>query len=503
MERKGSAALNILRSRRTRTLLCGLIVLVISYFTYFHRYYEPKNAFYDEVYHVIGGENYIHHVMYFEVHPPVGKLFIALGETMFGQNKNINLSEPIKRGYILGDLPGNFSFVGVRFFPTLFGFLNALLLFTIFYFISKNNFISLMFSGLYLFENSTIVHFRSAMLDSTLVFFVLLSIIYFMYLYEKKKQVISLNYFVLGCLASLAIFTKIVGLILTLLFVFLIVRELRKSKNKKLSRRLKYLLKYCGAYVLGLFVICFTVYYIHVALGSNIYNGKTGTASLEYIKMVNEKDVYNPLKLFVPIRDYMRDMKIAHSNIAPLDVCKPNEPGSSPVGWPFGIKSINYLLTTGFADGTASYLTFQGNPVNWFIGIVSVFLSICLIVSCMIFRTPVTNSRTYDYIFIFTTLYVGYMAAVIWGGTHRVLYIHLYVMPLIFSFIIFFLLFNYMFERAIIKKDKIIYLAVSLLLAQVFYAYVFTYPLTYFKPVNYLECEHKRWFDFWKDHCVR
>ncbi|MCX6113044.1 MAG: phospholipid carrier-dependent glycosyltransferase, partial [Proteobacteria bacterium] len=164
---------------------------------------------YDEHYYIIHAERYIHRIVFFDGNPPLGKMFIALGEIIFNPNKNLDVKGQLERGAVFFNTTvAEFSFVGVRFFPALFGLLNGLLIFLIFYGLSKNHFLSLIFSSLYLFENSSIVHFRGAMLDSTLVFFSFLTILYFIYLYEKKKKKTLINYFILGCLTSLAVSTK-------------------------------------------------------------------------------------------------------------------------------------------------------------------------------------------------------------------------------------------------------------------------------------------------------
>lgn len=495
----------LLHSMKTlTTLLCCLFVLIISYFTYFKDYQKPPNAFYDEVYHIIGAEKYIHRIMYFEVHPPVGKLFIALGEYLFNPNKNIDFKEAFKRGYIKDDLPQSFSFIGVRFFPVLFGLLNALLFFIIFYLISKNNFISLTFTSLYLFENSSIVHFRAAMLDSTMIFFSLLSIICFICFYNQKRKISFLNYSLLGALTSFAVFTKIVGLVLILLFFFLQIEEFKTYKYKLLSDKLKRLLKNTVSYLIGLVAVFVLVYYLHISIGAKtIEDGYAGKASPRYLEMIKNEEIYNPLKLFVPIRDNLVDMKNAHSSIEKLDVCKPNEVGSYPVGWPFGIKNINYLKTTGIEGGRSAYLNFQGNPVNWFIGILSVFICVCLVVSETMFKVEIKDARTYGLIRYFTLLYVAYMLAIIWGGMHRILYIHIYLLPLFFSFILSFLLFYYIFKKYLIKKDKIMYLALALLVGQIFFVYIKATPVTYFKSITYSDCYKTRLLGFWKDYCVK
>ncbi|MCX6113039.1 MAG: phospholipid carrier-dependent glycosyltransferase, partial [Proteobacteria bacterium] len=385
---------------------------------------------------------------------------------------------------------------------------NGLLIFLIFYGLSKNHFLSLIFSSLYLFENSSIVHFRGAMLDSTLVFFSFLTILYFIYLYEKKKEKTLVNYFILACLTSLAVSTKMVGIILALLFIFLSFRGLKEYEG--IGNKVKRLFKQSISYLFGLFMVFFTVYYVHVALCSNILKnditddnvkGGISGASKEYVRMIDNREIYNPLKLFIPMKDYFNHMATVQSFMPIKDSLELSSP---PVGWPIGIKNVNYTLFSHFPKtDKLVYLKFQGNPVNWSLGLLAVVLSICLIFAKIIFKIKISNTRTYNYVLIFTSLYIGYMIAVILLGMERALYIHMYFLPLFFSFILFFLMFNYIFEKYIIKNDRILYVSVFLLVAQIFYAYFYTSPLTYGKPITYLECEKIRLIDFWRDDCQR
>ena len=65
---------------KTGTVFCCFVVLVVSYFTYFDGYYKPATPFYDEHYDILHAERYINGITFFDIHPPLGKMFIALGE---------------------------------------------------------------------------------------------------------------------------------------------------------------------------------------------------------------------------------------------------------------------------------------------------------------------------------------------------------------------------------------------------------------------------------------
>ena len=496
---------------KINTIFCCSIILLISYFTYFDGYSNPSMALFDEHYYIVHAERYVHQIVFFDVNPPLGKMFIALGEKIFNINQDANIQKQLETGFIYLEDIENFSLEGLRFFPVLFGFFSGLLIFFILYGLSRNKFLSLMFSSLYLFENSSIVQFRTAMLDSTLIFFSFITILYFIYLYEKKNEKTLINYFMLGLFTGLATFTKMVGFVLVLLLFFLLLEEFKILEQGKLMGSLGKIFKRMAAYALAICIVCLTVYYTHVALGANVYedvseavgiNGMRVGSSPKYTQMIKNKDIYNPLKLFIPMRDYFNHIRKSQS-LLPKLTNKASEIGSLPIGWPIGIKNINYAFDSDTESSNKWwYVNFQGNPVNWLLGLIAILVSVGLILAKTIFRFRPSSIRIYKYIFIFTSLYVGYMLAVILLGLQRVLYIHTYILPLFFSFILFFLVFNYIFEKYIIEKDKILKISIFLLVSQIVYVYFCISPVTYAKSITYLDCEKTRLVSFWEDDCI-
>jgi dolichyl-phosphate-mannose--protein O-mannosyl transferase len=248
---------------------------------------------------------------------------------------------------------------------------------------------------------------------------------------------------------------------------------------------------------------------LHIALGSQILSsditdnrikGAIPGASEEYVRMAKSKEIYNPFKLFVPLRDHFLYISRAQALMPRKD---PQKVGSNPLGWPIGINNINYTKIAAVGSNKIGYLDFRGNPVNWALGLTAVLFSICLVFVKNVFKAKVSNARIYNYIFIFVSLYLGYMSFVTVVAATRIMYIHLYLFPLFLSFVLFFLMFNYIFEKYIIKKDIVLNISVFLLVAQSFFVYTYTSPTTYGKSINYLECEKLRLVDYWKDDCSR
>src|SRR3989339_955516 len=263
--------------KRNVLIFYTAIILIVSYFTYFKNYDYPPSVFWDENYHISSAQKYLTGVMFMEAHPPLGKLFVALGEYIIHPNSNIAPMELFKltQTDYIKDFPAGYSFAGVRFFSALFAWLSAIVFFYIFYFISKNPHTSLIFSSFYVFENALIVHSRSAMLEGGHLFFILLAILYFVYLAQKSSRKTLLNYFVLGILVGLDISVKATGAITAFLFPFLFFLDYKYQNhqgNPLISRGCldgtkKMIIK--GLFfAVGSAVIFSLVWYVHFSLGS-------------------------------------------------------------------------------------------------------------------------------------------------------------------------------------------------------------------------------------------
>ena len=477
-------------------ILYSFLVLAFSFFTYFIKYNYPPAVFWDENYHIASAQKYIDGAMFMEVHPPLGKLFIAFGEYLIQPNKNLDTGKFSETDYIK-NFPENYSFAGVRFFPSLFAWLSALVFFFILYFLSKNPHLSAIFASLYIFDNALIVHSRGAMLEGSHLFFILLSILYWSYLISKNSKIKNISYFILGIFVGLSVMVKATGAITFLLFIFLFAYDYR-DKFKEWRRNIfqlfkKFFLKLIIV-LIGISTVFFPVWYIHFSLGKNIASDKTYSASEEYKQIIANSGTANPMNFFVMLKDNLKYMANYNKGVPRLDVCKPDENGSYPLVWPVGDKSINYRWEKN--DEGVRYLYLQSNPVIWFAALVGVILSMVLIVSKFIYKLEIKNKKTFYILICFTSMYVSYMAIMLKIG--RVMYLYHYFIPLIFSFIMLFLVFNYIADEQFANRKKAIYRFLVLFILMIIASYQFYSPLTYYKPLTTKEFNQRALFDFWK-----
>lgn len=476
-----------------------LAVLAIGYFTYFNRYSTPASLFWDENYHITSAEKYISGVMFMEPHPPLGKLFISLGEVILDPNSNIDKGVFLETDYIK-ELPKGFSFTGVRLFPTLFSVFSALFFFGILFQIVRNALFSFIFTGLYLFDNAIIVHSRSAMLEGTQLFFVLAALWYCVYLLKSRKDVTKMQCLFLGAVCGLAIAVKINSCILLGLIAFILLDHYFKLSEIKTKKIILDAAARTFVFLFGVCAVFMTVFYIHFALGNKVAANHTYEASPAYMKILEQHANRNPLNFPVMLRDNFRYIVKYQNGVPRLNRTSPDENGSSPAEWVVGSKTINYRWDK-YPDNKVSYKYLMGNPVIWLSGLIGIILAGVLLLGKFIYNLEIKNKELFGYIAGFSFLYAAYMISVL--QVDRVLYLYHYFVPLLMSLILFALSLYYIYETEIKNRDRVTYISFILFMLIVFGVYMYFSPFTYYARLTAGEFMNRIWFDFWGLHYVR
>src|SRR5688572_14272526 len=106
-------------SERSHSFVIGFAVSVLVPLAIFLWRFGIPNAFYwDENYHVASAQRYLNGVFFQEPHPPFGKLLIAGGELLFGNNQSVDAC--IGQDHCK-DPGAGYSLKGARFFSTITG----------------------------------------------------------------------------------------------------------------------------------------------------------------------------------------------------------------------------------------------------------------------------------------------------------------------------------------------------------------------------------------------
>jgi len=467
------------------------LVLLLSFFTYFYNYTSPQSLFWDEHHHVPNAQKYLSRVYHLEGHPPLGKMFIALGEKMIDANSEEN-DKLFTSVTVSKDVPDGFEVTGYRFFPALLGWLTAPILFFIFFLILRNSLFATLLSFLFIFDNAMPAHFRSAMLDGTLLFFIALTILSFLLILEWKKEQwkFALASLLFGASLAAACTTKLTGLFLLLLIPALLIPLWPKWKQ------------YVRFLVIALFsflIVFLGVWQLHFSIGTNVepnlpYNGYFNTFD-EHKILLDEGRVPPVTMLPVLVLNAHKFMLNYNFNVKGLDLCDPDEKGSPAYLWPLGARSIPLMLRRG--EDKAWYLYLQANPVVWWSSSLAVLISIVLLTLSFGLGVPLKKRFLISTFFI---MYFCYMIVI--SSVDRVMYLYHYFPPLLISFILLVLAFNEIKKignyTITDEKKKILCIIFA---ALIFVSFQFYRPLTYFQPLTKAQIEHRAIFPLWNLKC--
>lgn len=487
------------RGYRSIRILLVLLVFLISFFTYFRNYSYPPHLFWDENYHIASAQKYLTHTFFMEPHPPLGKLFIALGEYLLHPNTRLDTKAFLTTDYI-SEVPAGFSFAGVRLFPTLFACLSAVLFFLILDRLGRRPLLAFLFSSLYLFENAMIVHSRGAMLESAQMFFILGFILYFVILFDRitdRKAVGSIRYAFFGVLFGLAMSVKLNSAMAVVFFMMLVLYEeaavMKETGRRRLHHMLAAFFRRGVPFAAASLLVFAGVYYIHFSLARTPRSGRYYEALPTYRKIIDAKKTADIRNLPYELIQNIKYSFHYENGVPKYDYCKPGENGSLPITWPFGDKAINYRWLT--ENGKAHYLYLQGNPAVWLAGLIGIFLSVNVLVAYGVLHVKPKDRRLFTFMVAFLMYYLAYMASVI--SLERVMYLYHYFLALIASLILFYLVVIYLAADQLKKKDLTVY-GVALAIVFIFFiTYLFFSPLTYYGPLTDAQFQLRNWFSFW------
>src|SRR5206468_3812719 len=158
-------------------------------------------------------------------------------------------------------------------------------------------------------------------------------------------------------------------------------------------------------------------------------------------------------------------------------------------------KTIDYRWET-TANGTTKYLYLVGNPVIWFTGLVGIVSALSLVIATLVFKYPISNKKLFFLIVVLLALYSIYMCSLL--PIERLMYLYHYFMPLIFSLLLAFTVYLYVFEKAIQRRDKRLVIGTILFILLIVLAYAFFSPLTYYQPLTKDQFLMRSWFSFWQ-----
>ncbi|EDO19175.1 hypothetical protein Kpol_1050p32 [Vanderwaltozyma polyspora DSM 70294] len=261
-----------------------LLLTVLSFAVRFYEIDRNNTVVWDEAHFGKFGSYYINHEFYHDVHPPLGKMLIALSEWIAGFDGDFDFESNTK-------YPDNVNFKMMRQFNASFGALCTPVAYYTAKWMGFNIYTVYLVSLMVALELSYIVLAKFILLDSMLLFFTMTTFACMAKLYTLRKVPFTRKWswwmlitgFSIGCVCSV----KWVGLFITVIVGLYTVVELWTLYcNMKLSRKLYY--KHWIIRIINLIVIPFMVYLycfkIHFIL---LYKSGTGDASTNTLFQIN------------------------------------------------------------------------------------------------------------------------------------------------------------------------------------------------------------------------
>lgn len=158
------------RSQRKETLTL-VAVVVVSFITRFYDIHEPAHVCWDETHFGKMASWYINRTFFFDVHPPLGKMLIALSGSLTGYDGSFAFEKP-------GDKFDHWSqYLGMRAFCATLGMLIPAFIYSATHSITKSYTAALFAATLILFDNGIITLTRYILLDPPLLLFISASIL--------------------------------------------------------------------------------------------------------------------------------------------------------------------------------------------------------------------------------------------------------------------------------------------------------------------------------------
>lgn len=265
-------------------LLGPIFLTFLSFRVRFQEIDKNRQVVWDEAHFGKFGSYYIKHEFYHDVHPPLGKMLIALSEWLAGFDGHFDFESNL-------NYPDNVNFKFMRQFNAMFGVLCTPLAFFSSKWMGLNYWSIYLITLMVTLEHSFIVLSKFILLDSMLLFFIALSFACMCKLYDLRDRQMTREWSLwmlltgisLGCVCSV----KWVGLFITSVIGLYTVLDLSKLYYDKRVGRIKYV-RHWLVRIIDLIIVPFLIYLfcfkIHFSL---LYKSGTGDASTNTLFQVN------------------------------------------------------------------------------------------------------------------------------------------------------------------------------------------------------------------------
>ncbi|KAI8991396.1 glycosyltransferase family 39 protein [Mycotypha africana] len=285
---------------------------IISVFVTFYKIWSPAEVVFDEVHFGKFAGYYLQRTYYFDVHPPLAKLMIAGAGYLLGYDGYYDFAK-IGDKYIDHQVP----YIGLRALPASLNVLSTAVIYGIMKESGYSLPICVLSAAMYIFDNAMVTQNRLILLDSMLVFFMLVTIYCYIRFRKLRHQSFSVSWWVwliaTGIFMACTVSVKMVGLFLVGMIGLSVVYDLWMLLDIKHGLSMNQFMKHFYARAIGLIAVPTVVYlfwfYVHFAILN-----KSGPGDSFMTNRFQDTLKNNPLKMNALEVYYGDEITIKHKD---------------------------------------------------------------------------------------------------------------------------------------------------------------------------------------------
>lgn len=447
-------------SAKQLKIMAIALVAVVSFLTHFSFFNRQPTAVFDEVYFGSFAQSYHTKEFNFDIHPPLGKLILAVFAPANDMTKDVRFqSEPYE-----GKQPNYFR---LRLAPSLAGFLLPVILLLVALELGLSKMASTALGLVVAFENALITQSRLILLDSFILLFGFLGLLFYLKFRKKRKYyLLALS----GLFLGMTISVKWTALSFLLLVFGACAWDIYKRRKQILAESLKAI----ACLLIIPLIVYVSVFALHFA-------NQTRSGPGDVFMSVNFQSTLdgNPYSTPENINNVSFNQKFLELNntmyTSNKSIINDHPYGSKWYSWPIMSRPMWYYVSP---DGFSN-IYLLGNPVNWWLGSFSVAVLLILMLKKKEYRNN-TNA----------ILLIGFLLC--WLPfilISRVMFLYHYFPSLVFSMIILIKLIDKLKTKEIVLTTLVIFSFVS---------YLYFAPLTYGLQLSPDELYQRQLFNSWK-----
>lgn len=457
---------------KKKYILILIIIFILSIATHFAFFGHPDSCVFDEVHFGKFVSGYLDHKYFFDIHPPLGKLLISLIAWLGG----------FKTGFAfqnIADVYPDKSYIWLRLLPVLAGTLLPVVIFYLARALKFTLIASATAALLIVFENALLGQSLFILLDSTLLLFGFLGVLF--YLVAKRKKSIWLYALAFVSLAfafsikwtGLGFIALIIG---TEIFDF-IEHRLTHTPNEKVWPRI----------IIMIFlpiIIYFYIFAIHFALlprsgEGDRFHSQEFQKSLIGNQYKNDSEVKtaNIVSKFVElnIEMFRANQRIVNNHFY----------ASKWYTWPMMARPIYYWNKTDETNQTKAKIYLFGNPIIFWVSFLGF---VTLVLECFFF--PDIFRKNYRPILF---ILFGFLINLVpFALIKRPMFLYHYFPSLIFNILIL------CFTIDLIKNLRLKKIIFAILLISALISFIFYSPLTYGLNLHETGFKIRLWPNNWR-----